>query len=59
MNDKSKINGMHMGTEKEMQYMLKGIEETSYMCYRNIRPGSKLNSGLLYKHVYFCCGDRA
>jgi hypothetical protein len=30
MDDKSKINGINMATEKEMQYMLKGIEETSY-----------------------------
>ena len=31
MNDKFKINGTNLGTEKEMQYTLKGIEETS--CY--------------------------
>ena len=45
MNDKFKINGTNLGTEKEMQYTLKGIEETSYyVLQKYTRPGTRLIS---------------
>ena len=60
MNDKIKINGTNMGTEKEMRYTLKGIEETSYYVLQKYTSRVQTQFRLmLYKHVYFCCGDRA